>query len=630
MSTPIEIIDLAQYDTIPLDAILSYLHMMGIITDINDPNNIAYTMEAYNNQPVLTVPVLKGRQGIPGPNAITLRFENTLITDLDSLPTDLGDTDADLGRFWLFPVIDSDDVAIATIIYLWTGTQNGPLSKLAGLGQGFVQIPIGSPGPPGPYANLSGAQLIPTTPGNGDGPNDTDSWIAVNDNSIQTITVNGTLTSGSFKLIANIGSVPETTGTIAYNAISASSLQSALVALSNVGAGNAIVTGSGPYTVSFSGSLDSEVIDELTVTASTLVGGTVAVASGSAAAPSMAWYLAIPQGEQGPSAPLGTFYNVDFVTQVPKAGDVFTCSDRLTPGAPTSLAKTTSSTGGALPAGTYYYKVTATLPNGETLPTSEVSATVTGTTSSVSLTWTAPTGNGATGYNVYRGTATGAENLLIAVIISGAQTSFIDTGGLTVSASPPTSSGIVSGQNIWVAETPEPQAPLFYTVPSTAFVSSAIGIEFGQTQPTVGTFNMPQQPFPWVPVVFGEIQVSGINLSLTPLLVGSEVLLGNASSGQVLASGRSDVNGVVTMIPNFGSLAFSPNHFGGALVPAMHTGDAGTLFVSLLDEGLIDVYDFTNAGAQLAVLVLPILNTVAVTASTNSCIATSPAPTVTV
>jgi hypothetical protein len=609
-----EIIDLAQYDTIPVSAILNYLYMMGIVTDVNDPNNIAYTMEAFNNQPVLTVPVIRGGPGLPGPNAITLQFENRVITDLDALPTDLGDTEADLGRFWLYPVVDlTTGDKIATIIYLWTGVKDGPLSGITGLGQGWVQIPIGIPGPPGPYANLSGAQLVLTQPGVGGGPLDTDSWVAVNDNSIQYITVNGTLTAGLFRLIVNIGGVANTTGTIAFNNISAASLQSALAALGNVGAGNVVVTGSGPYTVTFSGPLDSQGIQVMVVTGSTLVGGTVTVKGGTADDPAAAFYIAVPQGVQGQTAPLGSFYNVDFETQPPKAGDVFTCSARLTPGAPTTLTATGSTTGGALPAGTHFYKVTATMPNGETLASNEVSVVTTGSTSSVHLTWNAPNGSGATGFNVYRGTAAGVENALVAVVISGTQTSLVDVGGLTVPASPPTTSSIIAGQKIWVPVTPLPQSPLLFTVPQTAFVADEFGLAYGETQPTVGTFDMPQQPFAWVPYVSGAVQVDGTNFgSTTPLLIGANVLLGNASSGQIVSSGLSDAQGVVTMFPDFGSLAFSHSNFGGSVVPAYHTGKVGTLYVNLVNEGWFEIFKYTNAGSQLSVLVMPILNTVAV------------------
>lgn len=67
----------------------------------------------------------------------------------------------------------------------------------------------------------------------------------------------------------------------------------------------------------------------------------------------------------------------------------------------------------------YYYYVTTVSAVGESIASNEVvglvvpaaptSPAATGAASSIGLTWTAPTG-GATTYNVYRGTATGAQN----------------------------------------------------------------------------------------------------------------------------------------------------------------------------------------------------------------------------
>jgi hypothetical protein len=67
---------------------------------------------------------------------------------------------------------------------------------------------------------------------------------------VKTVTITGTPTGGTFTLTFN----GQTTSGIAYNA-AASAVQSALVALSTVGAGNATVSGSagGPYTVTFTG-----------------------------------------------------------------------------------------------------------------------------------------------------------------------------------------------------------------------------------------------------------------------------------------------------------------------------------------------------------------------------------------
>ena len=94
---------------------------------------------------------------------------------------------------------------------------------------------------------------------------------------------------------------------------------------------------------------------------------------------------------------------------------------------PVAGTPTTSTTGGTLAAGTYYYKVTATGNAivggaGETTGSVEKSVTTTGTTSSVSLSWPAVTN--ATGYKVYRGTAAGGEN----VYYTTTTNSFTDTG----------------------------------------------------------------------------------------------------------------------------------------------------------------------------------------------------------
>ena len=92
---------------------------------------------------------------------------------------------------------------------------------------------------------------------------------------------------------------------------------------------------------------------------------------------------------------------------------------------PSAVSATPSTTGGAFPAGTYYYTVTNTTAQGESSQSVEVSAAVTGTTGSVTLAFTPATG--ATNVKVYRGVAAGAENALVATL-SATQTSWIDTG----------------------------------------------------------------------------------------------------------------------------------------------------------------------------------------------------------
>jgi len=108
-------------------------------------------------------------------------------------------------------------------------------------------------------------------------------------NDVQTVTISGTPTGGTFTL--SFGG--QTTSALAYNA-SSSAVQTAFLALSSVGTGNAKVTGSagGPYTVTFSGTLGNASRAVITA-ASSLTGGTspaVAVAhttTGVAATPNI-------------------------------------------------------------------------------------------------------------------------------------------------------------------------------------------------------------------------------------------------------------------------------------------------------------------------------------------------------
>lgn len=80
-------------------------------------------------------------------------------------------------------------------------------------------------------------------------------------NEVQSITINGTPTGGTFTLSYK----GQTTSALAYNA-TAAAVTAALEALSTIGTGNVVVTGStgGPYTATFQGTLTDKDVDELT------------------------------------------------------------------------------------------------------------------------------------------------------------------------------------------------------------------------------------------------------------------------------------------------------------------------------------------------------------------------------
>jgi hypothetical protein len=104
---------------------------------------------------------------------------------------------------------------------------------------------------------------------------------------VQTLTVNGTPTGGSFKLKFQ----GRTTAAIAYNA-NAAAIQAALEALPNIGAGNVAVAGTGPFTVTFQGNLAKKAVATMTLAVNALTGGTtptVAIAKTTGTATSPTW-----------------------------------------------------------------------------------------------------------------------------------------------------------------------------------------------------------------------------------------------------------------------------------------------------------------------------------------------------
>lgn len=93
---------------------------------------------------------------------------------------------------------------------------------------------------------------------------------AVND--VQTLTA-GAATGGTYTLTVNnpVGNA-QTTTPLAFNA-NAAAQQTALLALSNVGAGNLVVSGAGPFVYTFGGTLAGRPIPLITVNGALLTGG---------------------------------------------------------------------------------------------------------------------------------------------------------------------------------------------------------------------------------------------------------------------------------------------------------------------------------------------------------------------
>ena len=104
--------------------------------------------------------------------------------------------------------------------------------------------------------------------------------------------------------------------------------------------------------------------------------------------------------------------------------------------APGTLAASPNVGGGTFGAATYFWKITGVNGRGETTASNEATTAV-AANGTASLTWAALP-SGTTGVRVYRGTATNAENVLVAVL--GAVVAYTDTGTSLAAAAPPASS----------------------------------------------------------------------------------------------------------------------------------------------------------------------------------------------
>jgi hypothetical protein len=110
--------------------------------------------------------------------------------------------------------------------------------------------------------------------------------------------------------------------------------------------------------------------------------------------------------------------------------------------APTPTISILGVGGGSFAAtGMYYYKMTALNASGESLPSSEASASVSSTANTVPINWSVITG--ATSYKIYRATSAGGEvtsPALLTTISSGATTTYTDTGTATTAGAVPSTS----------------------------------------------------------------------------------------------------------------------------------------------------------------------------------------------
>lgn len=169
-------------------------------------------------------------------------------------------------------------------------------------------------------------------------------------------------------------------------------------------------------------------------------------------------------------------------------------------------------------------------------------------------------------------------------------------------------STMVGGHHVWTPQNVGDVPLMPYSVPRSAFTAQ-FGINFGGAPATIATFVMPAQAWSWKPIVFGQIRMFEVSLSLNPLQIGLEVRLGSATGTLVGRGFGNDLAGVVTIMPHCSSpgsptTAMTPTN-GTGLVAANTSGGPSTLFVNVLNDGILTVYDYNPSDAELFVLACP-------------------------
>lgn len=143
--------------------------------------------------------------------------------------------------------------------------------------------------------------------------------------------------------------------------------------------------------------------------------------------------------DDGTGLMLGTTTNSGFgfdQTGTERVQGTFSQGTPILPPAGTPTA-TPSTTGGTLAANTYFYKIVSIdAVGGLSTPSTEFSATTTGTTSSIAI--ASATVNNATGYRIYRGTSSNGENVYYTNAHGEDITGFTDIGGASTGGTPPT------------------------------------------------------------------------------------------------------------------------------------------------------------------------------------------------
>ncbi len=151
--------------------------------------------------------------------------------------------------------------------------------------------------------------------------------------------------------------------------------------------------------------------------------------------------------------------------------------------------------------------------------------------------------------------------------------------------------------------------PTFYSIPESNFIPTATS---WSTALPIATTSIPQQPFAWVPLVWGHVTAAGVDATTNPLTIGAEVLLGPMPGGKRIGRGFGNIANMANIIPHFSTpgatgTAVTPSN-GVCMVPAYHTGQQGFITCQLFNDGAIGEFIYTPTNSQLLIICFPVSN----------------------
>ncbi|WP_104151092.1 phage tail protein [Mycobacterium intracellulare] len=98
------------------------VHAFGVISDLDTPDQVEFTMEGFGSNAVLNYSVIQGDPGPPGNNAPLGNRQFPTLDSTDDLPQNLTDDPVDIGKFWIIRVFDEDGNEIGSNWAMWNGT----------------------------------------------------------------------------------------------------------------------------------------------------------------------------------------------------------------------------------------------------------------------------------------------------------------------------------------------------------------------------------------------------------------------------------------------------------------------------------------------------------------------------